>query len=159
MPIDSADTISDPDTRGIGRRTGDHCFDVRAQILERGNKKWGSSREPSGKNEIRQDEVKSGSGGDDQDLAPQSLVCKRSRTVLLCGRLGFIFTEQLDVTAEWNGRKEIFCFAHCATEELRSESKGKFENLNADPASGQEVPEFMERDQHAQNNQEPPCLL
>ena len=86
------------------------------------------------------------SGGDDQDFAPQSLVCKRSRTILLRGGFGFIFAVQFHIATEGNGREEIFCFAHCAAEEFRPKSERKLENLNADPASSQEMTELMECD-------------
>ena len=138
--------VSDLDACGIGRRAGSHRFDIGGEILERRDKKRSAGREPSGKNEISQNEVKPRSCGDDQDFAPQSFVRKRPRTILLCGRLGLIFAEQFHVATERNGREKIFCFAHFSAEELRSESKRKLEDLDADPASGQEMPELMECD-------------
>src|SRR4029077_10764645 len=132
--------ISDPDACGIGWRAGNHRFDIGGEILERGHKKRRSGREPSGKNKIRQNEVKPRPRGDDQDFAPQSFVCKRPRTIFLCGRLGLIFAEQFYVATERNGRNEIFCFAHFSAEELRSESKRNLEASAADPATGQEMP-------------------
>ena len=100
----------------IGWRTGNHRFDIGGQILERRDKKRSPGRQPSGENEIGQNEVKPRSRSDDQELSPQSLVRKRSATILLCGGFGLIFTEQLDIATERNGREEIFCFAHLAAE-------------------------------------------
>ncbi len=78
---------------------------------------------------------------------PHNPWCANDRAlILLCGRLGFIFAEQLDIATERNGGEEIFGFAHLSAENLRSESKRELQDLDADPASGQEMSEFMERD-------------
>src|SRR4026208_2482763 len=151
--------IPDLDAGGIGWRPWRHRFDIGGEILERRNKKRCAGCEPSGKNKIGQNEVKPRAGGDDQDLAPQRFMCKRPRTILRCRSLGLILAKEFYVATERNGRKEIFCFTHFSAEEFRAESKRKLEDPDADPSSGQEMPEFMECDEHTQNNQEPPRLL
>ncbi len=87
------------------------------------------------------------------------LMRERSPPIFRSGRLGFVFAEQFDVAAQGNGREEIFGFADLATENLRAEPEGEFQDLDADPAGRQKVPELMERDKDAEDDQEPPGFL
>ncbi len=73
--------------------------------------------------------------------------------------IGFLLAEELDVAAQGHRGDEVFGFADVAPDELGAEAEGELEDLDADPARGQEVTELVEGDQDAEHDQEPPSLL
>ena len=133
-------------SRRKGRRTRSHLADGRLDDIGAGKCK------NTEKNNDGQKYIEQWAGRHDQDPFGNVFVGKRDGDI--SGRhLGIrILTDHFDIAAQGDGGKTVISDTDFFAEKPRSKTQGKFLHPDSEQAGNNKVAEFVEKNQHTQND-------